>query len=366
MNVILTCTPEYSPFKLAEIVKLLQSIPGELNFIEGKPFTQAQFKWANKKFENMNQITSLSFSEFFGIVQYYRENREIDNRKINDNEFVIIISSIKNQFNWFSAFQKKNIFVHGDEWDIFSAVDAKFGIAYQCIENVFQSLIELDIEHVDIEQNIHMEPIGCINDFCGHKPDILRKLQSANICDGCFQRAKDKGVTYFVLSHIISIMEVIRKEFVISKRFLQEATLEKVIIDETGNVRIGERIIKLDIMPKVLYICFLKNLSGIPSKKLCENKRKFEEIYSLIKTNPKDDSIRRMCCDEIKENKTRYRYKPTFETYRGKIKMALKEKLGETLSNLYTVNLVQDLDKQNIFKIPLTLGQFEIHLKFEK
>ena len=55
MNVILTCTPEYSPIKLAEIVKLLQSIPGELNFIEGKPLTQAQFKRANEKFENPTQ-----------------------------------------------------------------------------------------------------------------------------------------------------------------------------------------------------------------------------------------------------------------------------------------------------------------------
>jgi len=366
MNVILTCTPEYSPIKLAEIVELLQSIPGELNFIEGKPLTQAQFIRANKKFENMNQITSLSFSEFFGIVQYYRENREIDSREINDNEFVILISSIRNQKNWFSAFQKKNIFVHGDEWDIISAVDAKFGIAYQCIENVLQSLIELDIEDVMAEPNIHMEPIGCINDFCGHKPDILRKLQSANICDSCYQRAKNSGVTDYVLSHIISIMEEIRKEFVISKRFLQEATLDKVIIDDRGNVSIGDRVIKLEVMPKVLYICFLKNLSGIPSKKLCENKGKFEEIYSLIKDNPKEDSIRKMCCDESKVARERYRYKPTFETYRGKIKMALKEKLGEALSNMYAVNLVQDPNSQNIFKVPLSDDQFEIHLKFEK
>ena len=137
MNVHITCTPEFSFEKLEEIVSLLISIPGELRFIKGNPLTQVQYKRLNEKFTNIDQISSLEFDEFFDLVQWYRELKDIHN-----NDFVILISSIRNSRNWFSAFNKKNIFIHGDEWDLISDVDSKFGLAYQCVGNIFHSLTE--------------------------------------------------------------------------------------------------------------------------------------------------------------------------------------------------------------------------------
>jgi hypothetical protein len=89
MNVHITCTPEFSFEKLEEIVSILNSIPGELKFIPGKPLTQAIYKRINKKFENIHQISSLSFEEYSDLVQGYREigeQRELG--KIDDADFV--------------------------------------------------------------------------------------------------------------------------------------------------------------------------------------------------------------------------------------------------------------------------------------
>ena len=364
MNVYITCTPEFSSDKLDEIVSLLKSVPGELEFKKREPLTQTQYRRLNEKFENINQISSLSFEEFFYLIQDIRER--IPAIDIDESDFVILISSIKHTGNWFSAFNKKNIFIHGDEWDLVSNVDSKFGIAHQCVENIFQSLIDLDLSNVRAEPNIHMTAIGCINDFCGHKPDILQKLQSANICPSCFKRALDKEVTDYVLAHIISILEVIRKEFVISKNFQRQTKLDKVIIDDKGNVMIGNRIIKMDVLPKVMYICFLKNIDGFPTNKLCENKTLFDEIYKIIKKNPDEFAIIKMCCNTIRHRDRIERIKPTFETYRSKIRIALKEKLGDTISNYYAVNLTEDQNKQNIFKVPLTEDQFEVDPRFRE
>jgi hypothetical protein len=361
MKVYITCTLEFSTDKLKEVVALLNNVSGELEFIEGKQLTQSQYKRLNGKFENNSQISSLNFEEYFDLVQGYRELREIE-----DDDFVILISSIKHTGNWFSAFNKKNIFIHGDEWDLISNVDSKFGIAHQCVENIFQSLIDLDLNNVRAEPNIHMTAIGCINDFCGNKPDILLKLQSANICPSCFKRALDKGLTDYILAHIISILEVIRKEFVISKNFQRQTKLDKVIIDDKGNVMIGHRIIKMDVLPKVMYICFLKNIDGFPTNKLCENKIQFDEIYNIIKKNPDEFAINKMCCNTIRYKDRIERIKPTFETYRSKIRTALKEKLGDTISNYYAVNLTEDQNKQNIFKVPLTEDQFEVDPRFRE
>lgn len=361
MNVTITCTPEYSPIKIDEIVSLLNGISGELNFIKGKLLTQAQFKRLNPKFDNINQISSLNFDELFDLVQGYRELREVE-----DDGYVILISSITNDQEWFSAFNKKNIFIHGDEWDMISDVDSKFGIAHQCVENIFQSICELDIVDFKSEPNIHLNTVGCINDFCDEKKDIIQKLQSANICPSCYQRAVDKGITDFVLAHIISIIEEIRKEFVIARNFPRQTKLEKVVIDEKGNVTIGDRVIKLETLPKVMYINFLNHIEGIPTNKLCDNKGQFDDIYKILKSNPDDLAITKMCCNKVQHKDKIERIKPTFETYRSKIRMALKEKLGEVLSNFYAINLITDQNKQNIFKVPLSNGQFEVHSKFSK
>jgi hypothetical protein len=361
MNVTITCTPEFSQIKLEEIVALLNGIPGELNFIKGKPLGPSQYKRLNQKLEEISQIKSLTFDEFFDLIQGYRELREID-----DNDFVILVSSIKNNQDWYSAFNKKNIFIHGEEWDLISDVDSKFGIAHQCVENVFQSICELDIVDFNSEPNIHQTTIGCINDFCDEKKDIIRKLQSANICPSCYQRAINKGMSDFILSHIISIGEEIRKEFVISKRLQRQTKLEKVRVDENGNIHIGNRMIKLETLPKVMYIGFLKQIEGIPTNKLCDKKAQFDEIYRVLRPNPDDRAITKMCCNKIQHKDKIERIKPTFETYRSKIKMALKEKLGEVLSNFYAINLITNQNDQNMFKVPLSDEQFEVHPKFKK
>jgi len=345
MNVYLTNTPEFSNEKLDEIIALLQGIPGELKFDKKDSFTQSQYKWLNPRFQDIEEIDSLTFKEYFDLVQGYREFQ----KDIKDEDFVILISSIRHDGNWFSAFSHRNIFVHGHEWDIISNVDSKFGIAYQCVENIFQSLIDLDIMHINDEPNIHHEPIGCINDLCGYKPEILKKLRMADICDSCYARSQSKGVSDFIITQILDILEVIRKEFVLSGRFKRKHPLEQIKIYPNGKIDIGGKNIVLNILPKVLYICLLKNLDGIPSDEVCENKDLFEQIYLKLKKNPDELAIQRMCCKKMKGDK----HTPTFAIYKRRINEELIKKLGTTIANYYFVTLVEDKNHQNLYRVNL-------------
>ena len=352
MNIHITCTPEFSVEKLEEIVSLLISIPGELKFIKGKPWTQVQYKRLNEKFANIEQISSLKFEEFFDLVQGYREFTEID-----DDDFVILISSIKNSRNWFSAFNKKNIFIHGDEWDLISDVDSKFGLAYQCVGNVFHSLLDLKIS------DFHRDAGGCISDLCGYKPDILKKLQSANICQSCYERSVSKGISDFVMTHIISIMEEIRREFVIAKRYSRKANLEIVKVDTKGIITVGDKVIKMDLLPRVLYIFFLKNLKGINTNKICENEKQVEKVYRKLKKNPDEYAIRKMCCDTIEYPNHTDSIVPTFLQYRSKITKALNKALGLTLANYYHIKLVED-HNDKIYMVNLTPDYLDMDVRF--
>lgn len=355
MNIHITCTPEFSEDKLDEIVALLSSVPGELKFFKGRLLSPSRFNRLNANIEDISTVKSLTFEEYFDIIQGYRELMEI-----SESDFVILISSIRNTKHWFSAFNNRNIFVHGVEWDLFTDVDSIYGIAYQCVENIFQSLIELDIDNHTAETNIHRTAIGCINDFCGYKPDILKKLQAANICPSCYERALRKGVSDFITAHIVEIMERIRREFVISKRFSRQAQLSKIRIDNKGDITIGDKFIDLEIVPKVMYIGFLKNISGFTFDQMCPNVQQFEKIYKILRKNIDEYSIKKMCCRKIKYGNTVERIKPTFQTNRTKIKKALNMELTSILTNYYHINLIEINHKKELYKVILERDFIEL------
>jgi len=354
MKIHISCTPEFSKDKLHDVVSLLKSIPGEFQFIEDKPLSVNLLRILDKRYENIDSIPSLSFDDFFKLADYYREIKEID----TDN-FVIVISSIRNNKNWFSAFKNRNIFIHGEEWDLVSNADSKFAIAYECIENVFQSLIDLK------SNEYHEVSVGCINDLCTNKKEIQQKLQSATICDLCYQRASEMGVSSAVMTHLSAIMEVVRKEFVFSRKFLTETNFDVLKVDGKGKIFIGDKEIKLNLLPRVLYIGFLLNLDGVPSAKKCESKEFFEEVYEKVKEINRDKlAIEKMLCNRTQFEK-RVNQKTTFETYRSRIRNSLTKELGSTLANFYAINKVVNSDGESLFKVNIPNEKIDISSRFK-
>ena len=141
MNVYLTSTPEFPTDTLNEVALILGKITGELEFILENPMTEQQVQLFNPNLAEIELIEGISFNELFGLCGAYRAIKEIP-----ADAYVVLITSIENSRNWFSAFNGRNIFVHGVDWEYYTQRDAKFGIAYQVLENIFQSFIELDIE----------------------------------------------------------------------------------------------------------------------------------------------------------------------------------------------------------------------------
>ena len=88
MNIHITCTPEFSEDKLDEIVALLSSVPGELKFFKGRLLSPSRFNRLNANIEDISTVKSLTFEEYFDIIQGYRELMEI-----SESDFVILISS---------------------------------------------------------------------------------------------------------------------------------------------------------------------------------------------------------------------------------------------------------------------------------
>lgn len=345
-------TPEFSYETINEVAKILNSNPGLVQFEPAGPMSIGLYKKFDHRFNNMDEIIELEFEEFFFLLDAHRDAFKKD---IMEDDFVILISTIGNTNNWFSAFKGRDIFIHDSEWDFITNIDSKFELAYQCIENIFQSLIYLHVNEY------HETSIGCINDFCRNKSEILLKLQSGNICPKCFERAKNYGLNDLFFSQLIHTLETIRKEFVISKRFSEEVKLDPVEVKENGEIWIGEKQIDMEFRLLVLYLGFLNNPVGIPSPPKCDNSKIFEKIYKELNDNPKESAIQMVFCKEIKGKSNN----PKFLSYKTKVNDALKLSLGEPLSNFYEIHRIQE-DNKFFFRVNPKNYKIKFPPKFTK
>jgi hypothetical protein len=339
MKVYLTSTPEFSSEVLTEVALILGRTPGELEFILSEPLTAPEYGLKSPKMNSIETIENLSFDEFFSLCDTYRIIKHIPN-----DAFVVLITSIKNHKDWFSAFNKKNIFIHGLEWEYYTKRDAKFGIAYQVLENIFQSQIDLNINNVDSEPNIHMESIGCINDMCMNKKDVMLKLRVAEICESCVDRAIERNVNPLVLQHIQESIDRLRNEFVNSYKMTSAPLV--VHIDPKRSIKIGERKFEIVALQKVLFIFFLKNIQGVETRLVCDHQDELIKLYTEIRKSGVKEKIQRMFEPEKGAD-------PSFDSHKSKLNKALVSLLGPKLAEFYIITKVEIQDRRNIYKINL-------------
>jgi len=341
MKVYITSTPEFSFEIVKEVILILNQTPGELEFILGKPLTVNQYSLAHPKMKTIDKIKYLYFDELFGLCNSYRTIREVP-----EDAFVVLVTSIKNHKYWFSAFNERNIFIDGEEWEYYTRRDAKYSISYQVLENIFQSLIDLNIDDVENEPNIHIPSIGCINDMCMDKKDVMLKLRTADICDSCLDRADEKKVDPLVLEHIKTSIDNLREVFVNSNRIKSKVKPLAVYIDSKRKVNIGDKNIEIVPLQKVLFIFFLKNLQGVETKLLSEYEDDLYEVYLEIRQSAEKDRIKRMFNPDKGGD-------PSFDIHKSKLNKVLLEKLGAKLAEYYIISKVEIKDGINIYRINL-------------
>lgn len=352
MKVHITATPEYSLVNIQSVVEVLQVNPGELEFKDGNPLTSQQIALKIERFQNPTEISVLRFNEFFDICQVYRSINSIPN-----DEFVIVLSTIENDRNWFSAFSNKNIFIDATGWEYLTEADGKYGIAYQVIENIFQSLSGINISDVKNEPNIHKRSIGCINDLNGeYKPDVILKLRMGFICMSCQKRATENGVTKEMLIQFQDIIQYLRDELMNNSLITPEIQPDKIVIQERGKITIGTKPVKIEALPCTLFIYFLENLDGIIVGTMSERMNDVLTVYRKIRRGGEVEKIKKLC--ESYDNLSTY-----FLTLKWDLNKTLVTNLGKQKSEFYIITKGKS-GKRTKYKINLTPDYISIDPRF--
>jgi hypothetical protein len=325
-------TPEYDSENLQEVHEFLASFEGPFEFVTSDfEFNTEDFSFLqNKLFPQHNN--PISGQEFFTLCQHYR-----DVFKLEPNDFVVLLTKRKNAMNWFSAKDDlQNIFVNTEEWENYTPINAKYPIAYQAIENVLQSLMKLDLNSVP-NQYIHESLLGCMNDLCIDKKQIINKLETINICDDCIQKMQAEKISSDTINQVNQIFSGIRNELLFKKNFKKQIqpvelvieTNKKIILPELNNLEI-----RLSPLFKTLYIFYLTREDGVKLNELSDFKSDLLSIYRKLSNLAVDDS------NVILEARIDDLINPIGESFsqkKSKINKIITDLLGEPLAQFYRI-----------------------------
>jgi hypothetical protein len=299
MKIHLIKSKEVDPELFTQVVDLLGAFPGPLSFHYSSSyvvdFNQDELYnrriSSRREFEELHEMLSesrvfpmerdtVSWETLFAKAAKYRHTH-----RIPGDEFVILLTDIANKANWFASLDEKmpyNGFVHTADWDHYIGCRPAFPIAYEVMALVLQKHMFKSGE--DVRSTAHEDPVGCVNDLCIHKNEIILKLRTADICRICMHLLREQMPTP-VINQSLDILESLRLKMLYAQNFRQRSPLSKLVIQqhkpfllpEFGNIQI-----RLRPLEKALYLLFLKHPDGIYMSSLADHRQELLLIYSAI------------------------------------------------------------------------------------
>lgn len=368
MKIYLIKSPEYEKDSFDAVCDFLIATNQSLCFIKNEctfesdnfPFLKKYYPDFTFEYPTLNskmlydngRLAPLSWQELFSLCDFHRTNC-----KIGIDDFVVLLTKRRNALNWFSKYDtRKNIFVHTDDWQFFTNVDAIYPIAYQVTCNILRIIMKLT--YADLNgPYVHKQAIGCMNDFCSNKKEVILKLQTANICNKCIEKMQVERIDNPILLQVGSIFEKIRAQFTFNNLQSKNNSSEPLFINITQKfkITIGTNELKLTPLRKTLYLFFLRNklhnAAGIYFINLQDNKSELLQIYKSLR---KGNDIKKMT-ESI--NSLVSVLNNNFSMEKARVNEAIVKLMGEQAAKKYKISG----ERLSQYKIMLACE----HIKFE-
>ncbi|MEB3123868.1 MAG: hypothetical protein VKL41_21910 [Snowella sp.] len=266
--------------------------------------------------------------DFFGQIRLFRQRKAIP-----EKEFLILLTPIANQQNWFATLDESdpyNGFVHTDEWEHFMDCDPALPIAFEVMALALQKNIFKDFE--EVRALTHERPIGCVSDLCMKKSDIILKMRTADICPACMERVQ-RNLSMPEIHHALSILESLRVKMLFAQNFRQNSPPSKLVIRRGGRIYLpdyGNIEIRMPAMEKALYLLFLRYPEGLYLSSITEEYlNELSEIYILVSTRGLREDMRA----RIRELNQALRISVQI----SRIKRAFTDAIGASLADHYII-----------------------------
>jgi hypothetical protein len=339
---------EYDKEDFRNVVQFLTSFDGPITFIPNEPLEEEDDveaiieKVDKRRFykqyaleERCSSIVRIprsrkvaTWNNMFEYCYKYRSTK-----KVLGDEIVILLTPYANEHNWFSAADSRNRlngFVQTSEWSHYVSCASEFPVAYLIASLILQ--MHMFDSMNDLLKQVHHQNLGCFNDFCANKKDVLLKLRTADICYDCMSNLKDK-VSIVVTRQVLDIFEGVRRRTLLVQNFQSHLLPSKLLVKQNrlfladyGNLEI-----KLTPLEKTLYLFFLRHPEGVMLKHLVDHRDELRTIYGQLSNTGilAEINTRIMTLADARTNSASEKL--------SKIKQKFIEAVGENIASQYYV-----------------------------
>jgi len=353
MKVHLLKSAEVDTTLFSRVVDFLQSIPGPIKFLhpeeavtdldEEDRFTytirdQEHFEEKMSTFSNLHRSESRVFPmeretiTWNGLFKKANQYRQLNH--IPADEFVLLLTDIANKQNWFAALDENmpgNGFIHTADWDHYIKCSAAFPIAYEVVALVLQKHMFAGMHQ--LRTSVHKTPIGCVNDLCLHKREIILKLRTGDVCEECLERMEGK-LSMPEIHHALQILSSLREKMLFAQNLKKYSPLSRLVVDRQHKIFLpdfGNIEIRLRPLEKALYFLFLRYPEGIYHSSLCDFRTELYEIYEAISNNGDLQEMRSRIDDMVNS------LTDSASQKMSRIKRVFEEAIGRDLATHYYI-----------------------------
>ncbi len=367
MKIHLIRTEDFPQAQYHEVLQFLQGQVGMLQFVEGSLVTlQPNYEYrifeenefsrqfavrkqrgylASEEINDPDQTFSYSpptfptrqrtyeWSQFFKCCEAYRQ---INN--IPEQDFVFLLTNAMNKANWFGSIDEsmRNFFVHTADWPFFFRMLNKptYPIAYEIVVWVLRSLMFSHREEILV--HVHEQPLGCINDFCAQKDQIILKMRTGDICLDCMDQIIKNDVPPPILKQIQNTLNEIRQQIMFSR------TRNVYLLDSPLLISKQHRTLqfpdysptKAKLNPKELslYLLYLNHPEGIALNCVTDHQEELLGYYREI--SGQVDLQRMQATIALLSNYSEQELSVTLSRIRNKIRKAI----GPECAKKYLIN----------------------------
>lgn len=299
------------------VLQLLQAISGMNTFVgQGDPLP-------------LPDKRVLAWNDLFELCQKARSKYGIET-----DSFVFVLTEKPNEnrfFGYLDPTQPKNGFIHAGDWERFIHCPTEFPVAYHILALMVQHYM-VNSEH-ELVHILHREPVGCVNDFCQNKREVILKMRTADICPKCMERLTKK-LNPPETNHVFELLESLRIKMLFAQNMRQHIEPSPVELTPDYQILIpawGNLEIRMTPLEKTMYILFMQHPEGILLSDLIDHKQELYAIYQNLSAQGSLEEMRQSI-DEL----CNYTSNSTSEKL-SKIKGHFEKALGKELAKHYFI-----------------------------
>lgn len=307
------------------------SLPLPKDVIEDRPIYSIKKQIVSERvrfIEAPEKLTRLKWEDIFDRCKKFRKSHDI-----SEFEFVILLTDKGNEFNWFAAPEPKggrNGFVQTSGLGFYLPGFSRASIVYLIVTHLLRHLMFSDIR--EMSEGVHQTSVGCMNDFCGNKSELILKIRTADLCSDCVKRLEDKQVDPLLANQVFEIMEATRSEILFRDRYsLLKKPSRMSITGPNFTIRFPDLAnieLKLDKIEKTIYLFFLGKSEGVKLNMLDEHREELTELYLKVSpTSTRDTASKRI--NERTDNANTQKISETISKVRRKIIDLLGNEMAE-------------------------------------